>query len=280
MVLKGYTDSYMLNKKGNIFTNWAIDYVNENGDKKNPYFMYLAYNAPHSPVQPPIDWLKKVQQRDPKLSEKRAKMVALVEHLDYNIGRLYDFLKKKDQLENTLIIFASDNGGQDGCGPNNGPFRGAKEQMYDGGIHVAGGFYWKNHIQPATVDNFVMLFDIFPTLCELTNVKIDHEIDGMSVLPLLQGKPCNSDDRTTFWIRREGYLKYGGLPYYAAKYKNYKILQNFAWEPFQFFDLSKDPYEQHPIEDKNNESYKSIFKELTEHVRQSGRIPWQNEKYK
>ena len=93
--------------------------------------MYLAYNAPHSPVQPPIDWLKKVQQRDPKLSEKRAKMVALVEHLDYNIGRLYDFLKKKDQLENTLIIFASDNGGQDGCGPNNGPFRGAKEQMYD-----------------------------------------------------------------------------------------------------------------------------------------------------
>lgn len=263
-----------------IFTNWAIEYIDKHGAQPNPYFMYLAYNAPHSPVQPPQDWLDKVVKRDPQLPKQRAKMVALVEHLDYNIGRLYNYLKKKGQLENTLIIFASDNGGQEGLGCNNGPFRGAKEQMFEGGIHVAGGFYWKNHIQPAVATNFVMLFDIFPTLCDLTQVKVDHEIDGMSVLPMLKGEPCNSDDRTTFWVRREGYLKYGGMPYYAAKNKNHKILQNFAWERFQFFDLKNDPKEQHPLTIKGSAVYQSLFGELVEHIRQTGRVPWQNEKYK
>ena len=73
----------------------------------------------------------------------------------------------------------------------------------------------------------------------------------MSVLPLLEGKPCDSDNRITYWVRREGYLKYAGLPYYAVKYRNYKILQNFAWEPFSFFDLQQDPTEQHPIENQD-----------------------------
>lgn len=267
-----------VNPKGHateIFTGWAIDYVTEMSKTDHPYFMYLAYNAPHSPVQPPQDWLDKVKKRLPNVSEKRAKMVALVEHLDYNIGRLYQELEESGQLENTLIVFASDNGGQGDCAPNNGPFRGVKEQMFDGGIHVAGGFYWKNHIQPKVVDNFVMLMDIFPTLCDLTGVKVNHAIDGMSVLPLLEGKPCDSDNRITYWVRREGYLKYAGLPYYAAKYKNYKILQNFAWEPFSFFDLQQDPIEQHPIENQNHEMYKKLLNGLTEHVKQTGSVPWQ-----
>ena len=258
-----------------IFTRWAIDYISAMRKKQHPYFMYLAYNAPHTPVQPPTEWLKKVKQRNPNLSEKRAKLVALIEHLDHNIGKLYQYLEKNGELENTLIIFASDNGGQSDSCPNNGPFRGAKEEMFDGGIHVAGGFYWKNHIQPAVVDNFVMLMDIFPTLCDLTHVTINHEIDGMSVLPLLQGKPCDTDDRITYWVRREGYLKYRGLPYYAAKYKNFKIMQNFAWEPFRFFDLKNDPAEQHPIEKQHEEMYKKLMEGLTKHVKQTGRVPWQ-----
>ena len=88
---------------------------------------------------------------------------------------MYEALEQNGQLENTIIIFTSDNGGQDDAGANNGPFRGAKQDMYEGGIRVAGGIYWKNQIRPAVRDNFVMLSDMFPTLCDLTAVPVSHE---------------------------------------------------------------------------------------------------------
>ena len=263
-----------------LFSDWAIQYINERKEDKAPFFMYLAYNAPHTPVQPPQEWLDKVTQRDPSLSLKRAKLVALIEHLDYNIGRVYESLEKSGQLENTLILFASDNGGQADAGANNGPFRGAKQDMYEGGIHVAGGCYWKGEIRPAVLDNFVMLSDIFPTLCDLTGVPVEHEIDGMSVLPLLRGESLDTDNRMVYWVRREGNFRYGGMAYYASRYRDYKILQNTPWEPIQFFNLKDDPKEQHPIVEKDSEPYERLFKGLMEHIRQAGMIPWQNEKYK
>lgn len=263
-----------------LFSDWAIQYINERKEDKAPFFMYLAYNAPHTPVQPPQEWLDKVTQRDPSLSLKRAKLVALIEHLDYNIGRVYESLEKSGQLENTLILFASDNGGQADAGANNGPFRGAKQDMYEGGIHVAGGCYWKGEIRPAVLDNFVMLSDIFPTLCDLTGAPVEHEIDGMSVLPLLRGESLDTDNRMVYWVRREGNFRYGGMAYYASRYRDYKILQNTPWEPIQFFNLKDDPKEQHPIVEKDSEPYERLFKGLMEHIRQAGMIPWQNEKYK
>lgn len=263
-----------------IFTNWAIDYLSSMELKQEPFFLYLAYNAPHVPIQPPKEWLDKVKKRDPSLPEKRAKIVALIEHLDYNVGRVYDTLEKNGQLENTLIIFTSDNGGQADAAANNGPFRGAKQDMYEGGIRVACGVYWKDHITPVVRDNFVMLSDIFPTLCDLVKVPISHEIDGMSILPILRGENQNTDDRMVYWVRREGNAKYGGKAYYAAKYKDYKILQNTPWEPIEFFNLKDDPKEQRPIVERSSESYKNLFNGLIEHIRQTGMIPWQNERYK
>lgn len=263
-----------------IFSDWAIEYINDNKKSEQPFFMYLAYNAPHSPVQPPQEWLEKVQKRAPALSQKRAKLVALIEHLDYNIGRIYHELEKNGMLDNTLILFASDNGGDAGSEANNGPYRGAKQDMYEGGIHVAGGCYWKGNIKPAVLDNFVMLSDIFPTLCDLTGVSVNHEIDGMSFLPLLKGELLDTGNRMVHWVRREGNFRYGGMAYYATRCGDYKILQNTPWEPIQFFNLKDDPKEQNPISDRNSEEYKKLFKGLMEHIRQAGMIPWQNKKYK
>lgn len=264
-----------------LFSDWAIQYIQDRkrkGDKK-PFFMYLAYNAPHTPVQPPKEWLEKVQERDPSLSLTRAKLVALVEHLDYHVGRVYESLEKSGQLENTLILFASDNGGQADAGANNGPFRGAKEDMYEGGIRVAGGCYWKGEIRPAVLDNFVMLSDIFPTLCELTGIPVKHEIDGMSILPLLRGESLDTDNRMAYWVRREGNFRYGGMAYYASRYGDYKILQNTPWEPIQFFNLKDDPEEQRPLQTDSDE-YERLFLNLMEHIRQAGMVPWQNERYR
>ncbi len=74
--------------------------------------MYLAYNAPHTPIQPPDDWLKKVQDRESGIADKRAKLVALIEHMDAGIGQVLTALRDSGQYDNTVIVFTSDNGGQ------------------------------------------------------------------------------------------------------------------------------------------------------------------------
>jgi len=269
----------VVNPKGHateVFTNWALEYLQRQVKKKDPFFLYLAYNAPHIPIQPPKEWLDRVKAREPNINDARAKIVALIEHLDYNIGLILNQLESTGELDNTLIIFTSDNGGQLSAGANNGPYRGGKEDMYEGGIREPAGIMWKNAIRPDQVsDNFVVMMDMFPTLCELTGINLDHPIDGMSILPLLHGEKQITDNRIVYFVRREGNMKYGGMAYYAARFKQFKILQNTPWEPMEYFNINNDPYEKHPLEEKKDKDYKQIFMKLTEHIRLAGAIPWE-----
>ena len=263
-----------------IFSDWTIDYLSEMKNKQNPFFLYLAYNAPHTPIQPPKEWLDKVIKREPSISEKRAKIVALIEHLDHSIGLVVEALEKNGQLDNTIIIFTSDNGGQIDAGANNGPLRGAKQEMYEGGIKVPFGVYWKKQIKSKVSDKLALHSDILPTICHLTGISISHEIDGISILPTLQGEEQKTDDRVVFWVRREGNFKYGGQAYYASRFKEYKILQNTPWEPIEFYNLKDDAKEQYPIRDHSSENYKYLFNSLMEHIRQTGIVPWQGKEFK
>ena len=118
-----------------LFTQWAVEYINGHAEEEvtkdgssassatkpsveqKPWFLYLAYNAPHTPIQPPEAWYEKVKAReqangDTVISDKRAKIVALIEHMDAGIGEVLTALKKSGQYENTVIVFTSDNGGQ------------------------------------------------------------------------------------------------------------------------------------------------------------------------
>ena len=259
-----------------IFTNWAMEYIKSQEGKNDPFFLYLAYNAPHVPIQPPKEWLDKVKDRNPDLSEKRAKIVALIEHLDYNIGLLLHQLESNKMLDNTLIIFTSDNGGQLQAGANNGPYRGGKQEMYEGGIREPAGLMWKTKIKPGQVcDNFVVMMDMLPTLCELTGAKLDTPVDGLSILPILKGVKQTTDNRIVYFVRREGNLNYGGLAYYAARFGQLKILQNTPWEPMQYFNIDNDPYEKKALDKQGNREYEQLFMELTEHIRTAGSIPWE-----
>jgi arylsulfatase A-like enzyme len=265
-----------------LFTDWAVEYLNEQKEKKEPFFLYLAYNAPHTPVQPPEEYTEKVKNREAGISEKRAKLVALIEHLDDGVGRVLAALEKNGMTDNTLIIFSSDNGGHAPSGANNGIFRGAKEDMYEGGIRVAGGMCWKGKIKAGSVTgNFAMLSDLFPTVCEAAGAKIIRPIDGISILPTLLGKEQITDNRTVYWVRREGGMFYGGMAYYATRRGSCKILQNTPWEPVQFFDLATDPVEQKPLDPEKDFSdiYKHLFRSQTEHIRLSGAVPWQKATY-
>ncbi|HSI64258.1 MAG TPA: sulfatase-like hydrolase/transferase, partial [Candidatus Saccharimonadia bacterium] len=119
-----------------LFTDWACEYITARSKSKEPFFLYLAYNAPHDPIQPPPEWLAKVKAREPGMDEQRMKLVALIEHLDAGIGRVLDTLEKTGMAENTMIAITSDNGGSLPVGANNGPWRSGKTHMYEGGLRV------------------------------------------------------------------------------------------------------------------------------------------------
>lgn len=258
-----------------IFTDWAIEYLQERQEKQQAFFLYLAYNAPHFPIQPPPEWLDKVQQREKNIDEKRAKNVAFIEHLDFNVGRVMKALEENGLDENTLVVFTSDNGGALRFAQSNNPLRGSKQQMYEGGIRVPFFARWKGRIaKGSTSDNVGMLMDLLPTFCEVAEKEVTHTIDGISLLPTLLGQGQVTDDRHLFWVRREGW-DYGGQAYYAARYKGYKILQNSAYEPLEFFHIDEDELEKAPLNSADSEVYRALRMALQEHIRKSGAIPWQ-----
>lgn len=257
-----------------LFSDWAIDYLNSRKGSDEPFFLYLAYNAPHSPVQPPEAWLNKVLEREPGIDLARAKLVALIEHLDHGIGRVLDALEASGHAENTLVIFTSDNGGYARAGASSGPLRGAKESMYEGGIRVPFAAVWPGRIEPGTTMQGVALtMDLFPTICEVCGVPVEHAIDGVSIADALEGGAPPPADRMLFWMRREGHV-YGGRAYYAARQGDWKLVQNTPFEPMQLFNLAEDPAEERPLSEEH-EMYQKLFNALRKHVNRSGVVPWQ-----
>jgi len=258
-----------------LFTQWAVDYLRERSQAKQPFFLYLAYNAPHTPIQPPDEWVERVKLREKAISDRRAKLVALIEHLDAGIGKVIDALQETGLSDNTLVIFTSDNGGQLGVGATNGPLRAGKGDMYEGGIRVPMCAIWPGRIEPGSrSDRVALTMDLFPTTCEAAGVKLDHEIDGRSVLPTLLAKAQPSDDRFLFWVRREGGGQYGGQAYYAARLGDCKLLQNSPFEPMELYNIKDDPKEQKPL-DRKHPMYSKLFTALQNHITQSGAVPWQ-----
>ncbi len=230
-----------------LFTQWAIDGLKERAAAKGPFFLYLAYNAPHTPIQPPTAWLERVKAREPGISEKRAKLVALIEHLDDGIGKVLAALREIGLADNTLVVFSSDNGGQLDAGARNAPLRGGKQDMTEGGIRVPTGATWPGRIAPGSrSDRVALTMDLFPTFCEAAGVAPGHAVDGRSILPTLLGKAQPPEDRTLFWSRLEG-GRYKGQPYYAARRGDLKLLQNKADDPLELFDLAADPAEARPL---------------------------------
>jgi len=257
-----------------LFTQWSIDYIRERAKRKQPFFLYLAYNAPHTPIQPPKEWLERVKRRRKVISEKRAKLVALIEHMDDGIGKVISSLKETGLYDNTFIIFTSDNGGQTGVGAHNGPLRAGKGTMYEGGIRVPLCAVWPGKIKPGSrSDRIALTMDLFPTVCAAAGAGLDYEINGRSILPTLLGKSRPAEDRFLFWVRREG-GNYGGRAWYAARYGDFKLVQNSPFEPLQLYNLKDDPQEQNPL-DRKHPMYNKLFDALRNHVIEAGAVPWQ-----
>jgi len=258
-----------------LFSDWAADYIRQRGREDAPFFLFLSYNAPHTPIQPPRDWTDKVKEREEGIHEKRARLVALIEHMDAGIGRVLAALKESGAHEDTLVVFTSDNGGQANVGARNAPWRGEKQEMWEGGLRVPACVSWPGKIKPGSrFDGDSMTMDWLPTLAEVAGASAPEGIEGKSLWSALTGKGKGPAERFLVWVRREGGHKYGGQDYYAVRRGQWKLLQNTAFEPFKLFDLRSDPGEKHPVEKSGKERRELEFL-LREHVRRAGFVPWQ-----
>lgn len=260
-----------------LFTQWAIDYIKDRARHSDqPFFLYLAYNAPHTPIQPPPEWLAKVQQREVGISDQRAKLVALIEHMDDGIGRVVKALEETGQSANTLVVFSSDNGGQLSAGANNGALRDGKQSVYEGGIKVPFCAVWPGQIAPGSrSDCRAATMDLFPTFCEAAGVRIDHQIDGVSLLPVLKRQEHRLPERDLFFHRREGGDTYGGLTINACRRGDWKLLQNSPFAPLELYNLADDPKEENDLAAEERLKFRELSRVLRVQVQRGGAVPWQ-----
>jgi arylsulfatase A-like enzyme len=258
-----------------LFTDEAVRYIRERGASSAPFFLYLSYNAPHVPVQPPPEWVERVRRRQPGIDERRAALVAFIEHMDDGIGQVVRALRETGHYENTLIVFTADNGGEVPAGASNGPLRGTKTEMYEGGIRVPTIASWPGRVAPGTSDALLMSMDLYPTLAEAAGARYGRGIDGWSFLPILLGRAHDApENRTLVWVRREGGSDMG-LATYAIRRGDWKLLQNRPGQPFQLFNLRDDPLEQQDLARANPREFSELATELRAHTIRSGRVPWQ-----
>jgi arylsulfatase A-like enzyme len=254
-----------------VFTDAALEFITANDAK--PFFAYVAFNAPHGPLQVPdadaapyrklditADTFPKIGQ--PWFAQKPdAKQVTdaygMIANLDTNFGRLMKTLADKKLADNTVVLFLTDNG-PGGVRFNSG-LRNRKGTVYDGGIRVPCYVRWPAKLKGGRViDTPLAHVDITPTLLEITGAKPakDVKFDGVSFLPLLTGEKKALPDRTLFvqWHRGDEPEKFRG---FAAIGPKYKLVQAAGtgdgknWKPkFELFDIPADEFEQTDLAEK------------------------------
>jgi len=259
-----------------LFTAWACDYLRGRAAAKAPFFLYLAYNAPHFPIEPPPEWLERVKQRAPAMEPKRAANVALVEHLDDGIGRVLTVLQETGLAANTLVVFSSDNGGSLPHAQNNDPWRDGKQSHYDGGLRVPFVVRWPGTVAAGAQSDYAGLsFDVFATCLEAAGVTRPAGLDAVSLLPILRGGAAPAGERELYFTRREGGAAYGGKSYEALIRGDWKLLQNDPYSPLELYNLKDDPQERKNVIKENVRIARELQLALRLHVQHGGATPWQ-----
>ncbi len=246
-----------------LFTDEAIAFIDRQPGR--PWFLYLAYNAVHTPLEN----LKKYGDRVPAsvTDPQRRGYLSLLIGLDDSIGRLTAHLKQTSRDKDTLVFFLSDNGGS-GRKPYlayntaiNTPLRGDKGQTLEGGIRVPFFVSWPGHLKAGkTYDQPVIALDILPTASAAARIEADKGLDGVNLLPQLTGQSSAPPHESLFW-------RFG--PQRAVRRGNWKLVdwrdftekKNSGW---QLYDLSKDIGEEHDMASSQSQLVAELSKSWAE----------------
>lgn len=288
-------------------TKESLSFIEQN--KQSPFLLMYSLYAVHNPLQAPAALIKKYEEKKKKMTgeakdtflkdeawmknEKDWKRrmlqdnpvyAAMIENMDWNIGRIMEKLKEAGLDDNTLVIFTSDNGGlstAEGSPTTNSPLRAGKGWLYEGGIRVPLIMYWKGKIVAgSTSDVPVNTADIFPTIAKAVNdqYKKEQRIDGEDILQILS-RPSAYQNRDLFW-HYPHYSNQGGKPGSAMVEGNFKLIYNYEDESVELYNIKKDISEKNNIAPANKamtQRLKSkLFSWLTEN---NARMPYKNPGY-
>ena len=255
-----YRNEELIDETGyatDLITEQAVRFL-ESQKSSKPFFLYLAYNAPHfgKGYDPGKRQVVNIMQAKPEdlarvghvKDATRRVFAAMVLSLDDGIGQVLSALKKQDLEDNTLVIFMTDHGGDLDYGGSNGPLRGEKATLFEGGIRVPCLMRWPGKLKAGRVSRqqVCSAVDIFPTLCSITGIDASRfRLDGVDLSPhLFDGKQIR---RSLFWrIRGTDAYRHGNLKYLKTQ-KHGEMLFNLAIDPNETTDLAK----KHP--DKLND---------------------------
>jgi len=226
---RGYLTEY--------YTDEAVKVIENNRDR--PFFLYLAYWAPHTPLQA----LRKDYDALGHIADHIERVyAAMIRALDREVGRVLGALEAQGLAENTVVIFTSDNGGAGYVGLDdlNKPYRGWKITNFEGGIHVPFFVRWPAGLpQGATFKSPVHHFDIFATAAEAAGASLARPIDGVSLLPFARGERATERPHETLFWRAGAYR--------TVRHGDWKLAVDPIIEQTWLFDLAQDPGEQHNV---------------------------------
>ena len=255
-------------KKGlymeDLFTTAALNFLRINQpdqfNRYRPFFLYLAYTIPHANneqgqrtgngMEVPSD----APYSDQPWPAPERDKAAMITRLDTYVGQLLDKLKELKMEDNTIIFFTSDNGPhkEGGVDPNffhsSGPLRGIKRDLYEGGIRVPLIVRWHGKIKPGTVSDRVSAFwDFLPTAAEIAQTNVTQQLDGLSLLPALLGKPQTNHHDFLYWeFHERGFQQ-------AVRMGEWKAVRPQAGAPLELYNLSTDLGEKQNVAAQNPE---------------------------
>lgn len=266
-----YNQEVLVSENGyatELITDEAIEYLEDRSQDEKPFFLYLAYNAPHfgkgwSPsaqmpvnlMQPQSEDLKRVSSIGDKV---RREFAAMTVSLDDGVGRVMEALDEEGLSENTLVIFLTDHGGDPVYGGSNLPYRGDKATLFEGGIRVPCIMRWKGTIKAGgRNESLATSLDLFPTFCEMAGVSVDDErIDGESLYATLHGADTLKDNRAFFW-ELGAHAELERKPWSAARQGDWKYLET-PYDGEFLFNLAMDPYERRNLKDQEPERFQQM----------------------
>ncbi|MFT5199031.1 MAG: arylsulfatase A [Planctomycetota bacterium] len=264
-----------------LMTEDALEWTKEQGE--DPFFLLLTYTVPHLALQVPEDSMAPYigEWDDPPYDGKkgylphatpRAAYAGMISRMDRDVGRLMAQLEEMGVGEDTLVMFTSDNGATYDIGgahseffESNGVLRGAKGSVYEGGLRVPLIAHWPGKVPAGQVTDAVGAFwDLMPTLTDISGAEASAEMDGMSLLPVLQGADA-PDDRTLYWE----FPSYGHQQ--ALRQGDWMLVRRFLGNKkkstTELFNLAQDLPQEHDVASEHPELVDSMLKRMElEHV--------------
>lgn len=248
----------------------AINFVRRH--KEEPFFLHLAHYAPHRPLSAPQEIID--YYLDKGHNKNNATIYAMIEVMDEGIGQLMAELDTLGIRENTLVIFASDNGPDPVTGERaNQGLRGTKYTVYEGGIHVPFIVSWSGKFKPAQREEVIQFTDVFPTLVDICDLQLKNPIDfvGGSMAPLLRGEEENNLPEARYWQWNRGVPAYS---HNAAMIEgNWKLVRPYVTRNIPekasemrsvLYNLEEDPFEEVDVSEENQWIYGSMNVRLEE----------------